>query len=632
MHDALARPLSTLTRFLLGAAALLAVGLAPADPNPLTYPLGANLVPPADGGGVVFRCWAPNAATVKVAGQFNGWNPDAPSATMTKDAATSIWSAWVAAAVTGQEYKFVVGGTWKVDPYTRDSVNSTGNGIIRGDGSTYDWQATNWQTPDRDRMVIYELHLGSFSGNGDGGANYPGKFRDAVDLHGDYLKALGINIVEIMPVHEFPGGISWGYNPVHFFAPESDYGTPDDFRYMVDEFHKRGIGVVLDTVWNHTSNSDNNLWQFDGPANIYYYETGDPCTDDTAWGPRPDFSKPRVSAMFADNSTYWLREFRLDGYRLDATRAMRGYCNENGAGWNTLKAIVVAADAVNPRALLSVEDLPNDAAMTTPQSQGGAGYDAQWADNFHDVMRAQLEQTNPDMGAISGVLLGSGFGRPAAEAIKFVDNHDESGNGRRISVAIDPTANFSARAQGLTKVAAAMVILSPGIPMILQGQEFMENKKFGDQQGDRIWWGFLEDYQGIVDFHAVLFNLRTSRGSLKSSSGGQIIHSNDTANVIAFQRFDSQGDVTFVIANFSASTFNSYLVGVPGAGTWYELAGSDNTNYNGTGVINGPTEATATPRDGQPATLDVTLPPYSVSVFSKTPLATPAQPMGLFVR
>lgn len=609
------------------ALAVMAAAAVVAQPTIANYPLGATIVPAAEGGGVVFRVWAPNATTVRVAGQFNGWNQNAATATMTRDAGGN-WSNWVPTATQGQEYRFVIDSLtpWRVDPRARDVVNSDGNGVIRGNGSSYPWQATAWQTPDIEAMVIYELHVGSFSGNGDGGANYPGRFRDVVDLHLDDLLALNVNMVELMPIHEFSGGISWGYNPSHFFAPESDYGTPDDLRYLVDTLQQNGIGVILDVVWNHASFSDNNLWQFDGPENIYFYSTGNACADDTPWGSRPDYSRVEVRDFIADNARYWLSEFRMDGYRVDFTRAMRGYCGENGDGWAVLNNIVDVSKAVNPRAIVIAEDLPNDGSMTTPQSQGGAGFDAQWGDPFHDVMRAQLSLADPNMNAIAGVIADSGFGRPAREAVKYIDSHDEAGNDQRITRAIDPANPFSARAQGLKKVGAAMTLLSPGIPMLLQGQEFMEDKPFGDQQNERIWWGFLDTYSGIRDFHGRLALLRRTRPSLRASAGIQFIQVNDAANVVAFQRFDGAGDMTLVVANFGATNFNSYLIGAPAEGQWYELAASDSVAHNGTGVTNGHVVASTTDRDGQPGTLDLKLPPYSVQVFSRAPLPGAAHP------
>ena len=613
----------------LAAALLLAAAQSYAAPNVLTYPLGANTVPAAEGGGVVFRVWAPNANAVHVVGTFNGFNTTADA--MTKDAATNYWSAWVSNAAVGQQYKYYMnqaGGAnaYKIDPHSRKTINTTGNSVIASDGSTYNWQATGWQTPDRNRMIVYELHIGTFSGNGDGVPNYPAKFRDVVDAHLDDILAAGANMVEIMPVHEFPGASSWGYNPVHFFAPESDYGSPDDFRYMVDRFHQNGIGVILDVVYNHTSNDDNNLWNFDGAANIYFF--GNNCQGNTPYGStRPKWTESRVREFFVDNARYWMREFRLDGLRVDSTQTIRNYCNEGAEAWLFIGDVSDAIHSVNPRAISIAEELPNTAAITTSRSSGGAGYDSQWCDNFNDKFRAELAKYNsggsPDMNNIADAIANSGWGGPNIQAIKYVDSHDEAGNDTRITDVIDSTNNFSARAIGMGKVCGALTYLSPGIPMIFQGQEFLENKKFGDASSARIWWGFLNTYSGVRKVFGDVGALRQTRTSLKADSGHQTISANDTSDVIAFQRYDGGGDVTFVIANFSATNFASYLIGVPSTGTWHELINTDATMYGGAGNINGSVTASGSPLNGQPARMDIKLPPYSLLVFSKSPVATP---------
>lgn len=602
---------------------LVLCALAPtlwAAPDPLTYPLGANLVPAAQGGGVVFRLWAPNATSVSVAGQFNSWSSSANPLSNS----SGIWSGWVPAAVMAQQYKFVLNGTsWKIDPRARDTVNTTDNAIIRGDGSSYAWQATGWQTPDKDRLIIYELHVGSFSGNGDGVANYPAKYRDVIDTHLDELLALGVNMVEVMPIHEFPGGVSWGYNPVHFFAPESDLGDPDDLRYMIDKLHQNGISVMLDVVYNHTSNTDNNLWNFDGASNIYFF--GANCQGSTPWGDtRPKYTDAQVRQFFVDNVTYWFKEFKIDGIRVDSTANMRGYCSELGEGWLLMGDLTDAARAVNPRAVCIAEELPNTAVVSLPRASSGAGYDAQWCDLFKNEMFTALGAIgsggNPSMAGVANAIANSGWGGGNDQAVKYIESHDEAANGGRTPKRADPTTPTSAKALGLAKVAGGITLLAPGIPMLLQGQEFAEDKNFGDQTADRIWWGFLGTRAPIRDFFSTLCTLRKSRGGLRAGSGVQVTHVNDSGEVLAFQRYDSNGDVLFIVANFSATAFGAYQLGVPSAGLWYEIANSNAVGYGGSGTgVNTSLTAAAVARDGLPANFTAQLPAYALLVFSQNP-------------
>ncbi|MDK2971137.1 MAG: 1,4-alpha-glucan branching enzyme [Candidatus Sumerlaeota bacterium] len=592
------------------------------------YPLGANPSGSELPAGTVFRVWAPNATSAAVAGTFNGWSASANA--MEFDAASGIWSAFVPGAGNGDEYKFVfqspgVGELWRIDPYARDTTESTGNGIVASDGSDYPWQATDWQTPDHEDLLIYQVHVGTFSGEGDGVPRYPATYRDVVDAHLDDLKALGVNMVHLLPVHEFPF-VSWGYNPVHFFAPESSYGTPDDLRYMIDTLHANGIGVLLDVVYNHTSTSDNNLWDFDGPENIYFF--GDTCQGETPWGStRPRYTEQQVRDLITENAAYWIREFRFDGLRVDSTANMRGYCNEAGEGWLLMGDIVEAVKAENPGAIVIAEELPNNAIVTTPRSQGGAGYDAQWDDQFTDTFRAQLAGSDINISALATAISGNNFGRSNTEAVKYVESHDEAGNDVRLTELIDSADPSSTRALDLAKVAGGLTLLSPGIPMLLQGQELAESRQFGDTSDSRPRWSLLPARAPIRDFFATMGQLRTSRGSLRAGEGIQITHANDSADVVAFQRYNTSGDVTFVVANFGDTDFTSYLVGVPTSGVWYELANSQAASYGGNGTENGSVSATAQTRDGLPATLDIALPARALLVFSKTPLQTEPDPL-----
>ncbi|MDX1972622.1 MAG: alpha-amylase family glycosyl hydrolase [Candidatus Sumerlaeia bacterium] len=474
--------------------------------------------------------------------------------------------------------------------------------------------------PDRNNMVIYEMHVGTFSGNGDGVNHFPGRYRDVVDVHLDHLQRLNVNMVEIMPIHEFNGDRSWGYNPLNFYAPESIYGTPNDLRYMIDTLHQNGIGVIVDVVYNHAA-TDTNLWEYDGPQNIYFYPTGN-CSQDTGFGARPDYRRPEVRAFIVDNVLMWMDEYQVDGFRFDLTSLMHGYCGEQGEGWQLLGELTTAIRARNPRAVIIAEELPNLDLITTPIANGGRGFDAQWGDAFHDVMRGALTgQGSPNMGAIAGVVQGSGFGvRPAMEAIKFSTNHDEAGNAPRLMSAIDPANNFSPRARGLDKLAGALSIVSPGIPMLFQGQEMHENKRFNDGEADRLWWGFLDTYGGVTDTYGRLTQLRLTRPSLRGDAGYAAISVNDGNDILVFQRFDGAGDVTVVVANFSAVSYENYNIGIPAAGTWYELISTQSTEAVGTGLVNAPRVATTPGLDGQPARATISIPAHVLQVWSQTPL------------
>ena len=211
-------------------------------------------------GGVFFRVWAPHADQVWVTGDFNDWSKTRHPLV---HEGNGYWYAEVKGAKAGQEYKFVLrnGDTVleRIDPYARQVTNSVGHGVIY-DPAAFDWQGDDFQVSSHNELVIYELHIGSFHVEEEG---RPGGFETMLQRL-DHLVKLGINAIQIMPIAEFAGDYSWGYNPAHIFAVESAYGGPDGFKQLVREAHKRGIAVILDVVYNHFGPSDLDLWQFDG--------------------------------------------------------------------------------------------------------------------------------------------------------------------------------------------------------------------------------------------------------------------------------------------------------------------------------------------------------------------------------
>jgi 1,4-alpha-glucan branching enzyme len=267
---------------------------------------GMGAIPYA--GGVGFRVWAPNVDGVTVAGEFNNWSEIA-NPLEHEDA--GYWSADVPGAQPGQEYKFIIreGSSlvWKNDPYARDVVTSKGNSIVVD--PNFDWSPTNFSMPTWNELVIYEMHVGTFNDDIDPGL---GTFR-SIKARLPELQALGINAIQVMPAAEFPGDLSWGYNPAHPFAIESVFGTPKDFKDFVQTAHQFGMAVILDVVYNHFGPNDMDLWRFtswhkDDKGGIYFYNDR---RDWTPWGPRPDYGRGEVRQYIRDNALMWLNECRV---------------------------------------------------------------------------------------------------------------------------------------------------------------------------------------------------------------------------------------------------------------------------------------------------------------------------------
>ncbi|MGA1540760.1 MAG: alpha-amylase family glycosyl hydrolase, partial [Chthoniobacterales bacterium] len=267
--------------------------------------------------GTAFSVWAPNAENVSVIGSFNNWKPGKHE--MTMDKATGVWSLEIPRAKPGDEYLFLVNGELeRRDPRGRD-ISADGKSVIH-DPVAFDWEDTTPPATRLEDLVIYQMHPGTFydpePGDGD-----MATLRDAIEKL-DHLKDLGVNCVLLMPVNEFGGNHSWGYNPTDPYSIERAYGGPEALREFVREAHRRGIAVHVDVVHNHYDNVDVHLKQFDGYGGgdnsngIYFYE--DEERGMTPWGPRPDFGRPEVRAYIADNIRMLFDEYRVDGLRWDS--------------------------------------------------------------------------------------------------------------------------------------------------------------------------------------------------------------------------------------------------------------------------------------------------------------------------
>lgn len=580
-------------------------------------PVGAT---PVTVGGVVFKVWAPNAAQGFVAGEFNNWTAANP---MTKRG--DYFIAHVPSALDRHQYKFVFnpGVLWRPDARGR-ALNATGgyNSYVENP-LRYAWTSNSYSPPAFEDLIIYELHVGTFAGRNDPAASgsIPATYRD-VAAHADHLAELGVTAVLLMPVTEFPTDFSAGYNPITQWAPEWRYGTPDDLKYLVDTLHAHGIAVHHDIVWNHFSPSDNFLWNYDSATQQIYYHVPD---IQTQWGSQADFCRGEVREYFQQSALLWLDEYRMDGFRMDATDYMNIFPQE-ACGWSLMQWYNDTIDNRWANKISIAEQLPNDDWVTRPTSLGGAGFDAQWHDAFTDNLRqAVLDAAfgDPSMGAIAFAINGSSAGVRGPSAANYLELHDElmtsTGGGRIIKV-IDPTfPHDDMWAKGRYKLAQGLVVLAPGIPMIHQGSEWLEDTNFGGGNAggaDRINWALKTTNASIFQFFKDVIAVRKSNGAFRANAGWQTYHVNDGTNVIAFQRYDASGNVCVVVANFNNSNLFNYRIGLPQSGTWTELLNSQASVYDGNNVGNGgsiQTEAVA--YNGHPQSAVITIPQMGLLVF-----------------
>ena len=571
------------------------------------------------GDGVSFRTWAPNADAVAIIGDFNNWSM---WSTMLADEGDGNWSVDISNAVPGDQYNYVIinSGTQytRIDARSYQVTNSVGNSVVY-DPDSYFWQTTDYDRPLWNETVIYEMHIGTFSG---------GILQAITKL--DYLKDLGVNAIELMPIWEFAGNSSWGYNGSHPFAIESSYGTPNDLKRFVDEAHQRGIAVLVDVLYNHWGPSDMSLWQYDGwnqseMGGIYFYNDWRAVTP---WGDtRPDYSRDEVRQYIRDNALYWLEEFRLDGLRVDGTKWIRA-TDDGGTdipeGWTLLQWLNDEIDAHDSGKLIICEDLDGTDWMTKGTGAGGAGFDSQWdvywihpirgvIETIHDSDRSMWTVRDSVMAVYNG---------DQTDRVIYTESHDEVANGRsRVPEEISPgdAGNWLARKR--STLGAALVLTSPGIPMLFQGQEFLEDGFFHDD--DPLDWTKVTTYSGILKLYTDLVALRLNKAGISGGLVGastNVHHINDNGKAIAYHRWGTGGigDDVIVVMNFSSNSLNSYRIGFPNEGNWYMVFNSDSTQYaNDYTDIGHDAVAIQFAYDSMPYSGIVDVAPYSVQIFSR---------------
>ncbi|HYE57313.1 MAG TPA: alpha-amylase family glycosyl hydrolase, partial [Rhodothermales bacterium] len=453
-------------------------------------------------GGVSFRVWAPHAKAMRVSGSFCDWTENGPA--LERENEAGYWSVFVPGVQAGAAYKFVLdtdaGTLWRNDPYARQMTNSVGEALVYDDAA-FDWgeKEAQWQLPAWNSLVIYEVHGGTFFGKpfasqeDDGAWTLTEQARERLD----YLQRLGVTAIGLMPVAEFPGDVSWGYNPAHLFAIESAYGGPDALKTLVREAHARGLAVIVDVVYNHFGPSDLDLWQFDGwsehdGGGIYFYNDH---RSETPWGhTRPDYGRPEVRAYLVDNARMWLRDFHADGLRFDMTLYMRSrtanpFEEPLPDGWRTLQEINAMVAAEFPGRITIAEDLQCNNALTTPISEGGAGFGAQWDAAFVHPVRAVLEaptDAERSIGTLASALTHH-CGPDTFARVVYAESHDETSNGRQRlyaqalqTLGVGRGEEAQDLAASLAALGLVLTLTAPGIPMLFQGQELLADGWFDD--------------------------------------------------------------------------------------------------------------------------------------------------------
>ncbi len=538
--------------------------------------------------GFAFRVWAPHATSVTVIGDFNNWDRNANPCVRDEG---GNWYAEIEGVVVGQGYKFAITNnekSWqRIDPRAKEVTNSVGHGIITED--EYDWQDDNFTMAAWNELIIYEMHVGSFNTV----AGKAGTFQSCIDKL-DYLVELGINAVELMPLAEFAGDFSWGYNPAHPFAIETAYGGVVGLKDFIRESHKRGIAVIVDVVYNHFGPSDLDLWQFDGwseneKGGIYFFNDW---RSSTPWGEtRPDYGRQEVRQYIFDNALMWLEDFHADGLRYDMTLYIRAKDHDENnvidEGFTLLQWINSEIATRYPGRITIAEDLQRNSKLTESTTHGGGGFDAQWDAAFvHPIREAitVVEDQHRSLASIKEAIC-SKYNHDVFERVIYTESHDEVANGRqRVVSEIDPSPEPNRYAIKRSTLGACLAMTSPGIPMLFQGQEFLREGWFDDS--NPLDWKRAEKYSGIVALYRDLAALRLNRKSMSAGLSGQHVHvsrCDEESKILVMHRWKEHGpgDDVVVLFKLSEGPSENYRIGFPYDGIWKVLFNSDAEVYSG---------------------------------------------------
>ena len=577
-----------------------------------------------------FAVWAPNAKYVSVVGDFNDW--DSAANQLEPVDSTGIWEGIVESATVGQHYKYHLDGREKADPvaFEAEVPPKTASVIFE---SEYEWQDADWiesrhgQEQLERPLTTYELHAPSWRRAPDGGSL---GWRELADQLAPYIRDLGFTHVELLPVMHHPYAGSWGYQVTGFYATLSTMGSPDDFRYFVDHMHANGIGVILDWVPAHFATDPWALVRFDGTA-LYEH-------DDPRRGEHPDWGtyvfnlgRAEVQNFLLANALFWLREFHVDGLRVDAVASMLylDYSREQGewvpnafGGREDLDAVAFLKEfnelvhAREPGVISAAEESTAWPGVSRPTYVGGLGFGFKWNMGWmHDTL--SYFQHDPIHRRFHHHELTFSLVYAWNENFILPLSHDEVVHGKGSLLAKMPGDRWQQLAN--LRALYAYMWSHPGKKLLFMGQEIATPWEWN--HADEIPWHLLEhgEHAGMRDLVRDLNRIYREEPAFWevdfSHEGFRWIEPNDAMNnVLVFARVSKDGERQVVcIANLAPVPRESYRVGLPVAGEWTELLNTDSAYYGGTGVGNmGKVIAEETTWHDQPFSAVLTLPPLAV--------------------
>ena len=604
--------------------------------------LGSHIVEDGNEKGVYFAVWAPNAKNVSIVGDFNEWTPKINH--MKRREPLGIYTCFIPGLGKGTLYKYCIETKkgellYKADPFANHSQVRPENASVVTDISNLKWSDSKWMEARKgwnhhvNPLSIYEVHIGSWK-------RHPGRYDDGFYTYREfakeataYVKEMGYTHIELMGIAEYPFDGSWGYQVTGYYAPTSRYGTPEDFAYMVNYFHKNNIGVILDWVPAHFPKDAHGLADFDGTA---VFEYADPRQGEHPdWGTKIfDFGKAEVQNFLIANAMFWVEQFHIDGLRVDAVASMLylDYGKEDGqwvantyGGNQNLDAIEFfkhlnsAIVGRNPGVMMIAEESTAWPKVTGKPEDDGLGFSLKWNMGWmHDF--TEYMKLDPYFRKFNHYNMTFAMSYAHSENYILVLSHDEVVHLKCSMLNKMPGLGFDKFAN--LKVAYAFMIGHSGKKLLFMGQDFAQLREWSEAR-ELDWYLLAEDWhRNVQEFTKDLLHLYKKNKALYECDGGfdgfQWINADDAdRSIYSFTRHSKENKKNLLfVCNFTPMARPDYRVGVPRRKQYKLLINSDEKKYGGSGQERPQIyKAQNQECDGKPYSFGYDLPPYGVAIF-----------------